>query len=194
MKKLVSLFALMAILATSNLEAAKNKYAVGVRAMPAVTVVPYEKIGFTDEKLITGAFTIGVDGLFKVSRKLYMDLSISSTSYTFNSKVSNEYSLSSTNISLMGITFFDKPDEFTPYLGYGFTLMFLSSKEPELPSSEFMENTFEEFAYAGGLKFGFIIPIASDFIADIGLQVDGSTQKYIGLIPKAVIGVSYWLD
>lgn len=200
MKKLISLFALMAILATSNLEAAKNKYAVGVRALPSVAVIPLDKAssnidGFSsfDPKLVTGSFTIGVDGMFKVTRKIYMDLYISTSSYTFNNEYEKQYSLSSTNISLMGITFFDKPDEFTPYLGYGVSLLFLSSKEPALESS-FMEKTFTDFAIGGSVKFGFIIPIANDFVGDLGLQVDGVSQEHIFITPKILIGVSYWLD
>ncbi len=195
MKKLLILI-VITLIATINLNAAKNKYAFGGSIDKSLAVISIERFGESNSPdLIEGTFSFFGNGVFKVNRNTYANFAIGFTSYSYNTADYPGYSSSSTDIKLLGLTYFDKPDDFTPYIGYGGIISFVSSTYPEdLLNENFIYPQLSEILFAFDGKFGFNIPLNENLTVDVGLELKFYLNEYISLVPSLNAGVVYWLD
>lgn len=194
MKKLLILIALT-FFVTINLQAAKSKYGFGGSIDKSLAVIALEGYGDTNKDFIESTFSFFANGVFKVNRNTYANFAIGYTSYGYNTVDYPGYSSSSTDIKLLGLTYFDKPDGFTPYVGYGGILSFVSnSYPPDLDTEHFNYAALNEILLALDGKFGFNIPVSDNLNLDVGLEVKFYMSDIINFVPSLNAGVVYWLD
>lgn len=194
-KKLI-LAAIALILVTTSLQAAKNKYGFGGSIDKSLAVIGLEGYGRTSGDLIESTFSFFGNGVFKVNRKSYINFGIGYTSFSYNTNDYPGFSSNSFDLKLLGVTYFDKPDDFTPYIGYGGFISFITNDNPLIDNEDeyFVQPGLEEFLIALDGKFGFNIPLKENLNADVGIELKFYLSEYINFVPSLNAGVVYWLD
>lgn len=192
MRKLLILIAIT-FLVTINLHAAKNKYAFGGSIDKSLAVIALDSYGNNNTDFIISTFSFFGNGIFKVNRNSYANFGIGFTTYGYNTDDYSGYASSSTDIKLLGLTYFDKPDDFTPYVGYGVLLSFVSNSYPTDLSNEYFTQLNEILIGFDG-KFGFNVPLSDNLTADVGLEIKFYMSEVINFVPSINAGVVYWLD
>lgn len=169
---------------------------------PAILDREGEDFYYKDD-LATGTFGISVDLLYRARRRNYYNFAIEHNFISFKDETLSNLSgedlaVSYTSVIIGGISFIDKPDEFTPYFGYGVDIMFFTSNQdkvfryekynPELQEVEF----FGDVNVALMLKAGLTYPLNDDISILAEFDVRASSSEYLGLISKLNIGTTYW--
>jgi hypothetical protein len=181
------------------------------RLSKSVHVLPYkpaildregEDFYYRDD-LANGTFGISVDLLYRARRRNYYNFAIEHNFVSFKDEaLSNlsgeELAVSYTSVLIGGTSFINKPDEFTPYFGYGVDIMFFTSNQsnvfryekyyPEPQEVEF----FGDVNVALMLKAGLTYPLNKDISLLAEFDVRVSSSEYLGVISKFNIGSTYW--
>ena len=181
------------------------------RLSKSVHVLPYKPAIIDRENndfyyrddLATGTFGISVDLLYRARRRNYYNFAIEHNFVSFKDEaLSNftgeELSVSYTSVLIGGISFIDKPDEFTPYFGYGVDIMFFTTNQNKVFQYKQYYSEPQELDFFGDinvalmLKAGLTYPLNDDIsiLAELDMRV--SSSEYLGLISKLNVGTTYW--
>lgn len=162
----------------------------------SLAVIGLDTYGNSSNDLIESTFSIFADGVFKVNRRTYVNFAVGYTSYSYNTEDFPGYSSSSMDLKLLGLTYFDKPDDFTPYIGYGGIISLITNDSPAIDDEDeyFVRAGLDELLIALDGKFGFNIPLNENLSADIGIEIKFYMSEYINFVPSLNAGVVYWLD
>lgn len=187
--------------------------ALGLRLNKSLTVASSE-INYTVEgnsnivkkaELISNVFGIGGEFIYKVSSKSYLNISLVYSTYTINENIKFEnnqkLTASSFDFTVNGNYYFSGPKNFTPYAGGGGGFIFINSNENDLVRlQEGNNSTLYQSDYLSDLnlffnaKIGIHIPITEKLFVFPEFDFIIITADNLGVIPKLVIGASYWLE
>lgn len=156
-------------------------------------------------ELISSAFGIGGDFIYKVSSKSYLNISLVYSTYSINDNIKFEnnekLTASSIDFTVNGNYYFTDPKNFTPYAGGGGGFIFINSNESDLVRfQEGNNNILYQSDYLSELnlffnaKIGLHIPITEKLFVFPEFDFMIVTADNLGVIPKLVIGASYWME
>lgn len=200
-------------LSAQNPENKEYLSAFGLRLNKSLTVAS-RQVNYTEEgiynnvkkaELITNVFGVGGEFIYKVSSKSYLNISLVYSSYAINDNIKFEnnekLTASSFDFTINGNYYFSGPRNFTPYAGGGGGFIFMNSNESDLvrvddgnSSVLYQSDYLSELNLFFNAKIGLHIPITEKLFVFPEFDFMIVTADNLGVIPKLVIGASYWMD
>lgn len=209
MKYRIVVFLIIILNSYSFSKGEQSEIGLSFKLNKSLAILPLEEFthnSSSDEtfKLIDGTFGFTADLFFKSKRRSYYNLSLEydflSINDEFESLNNKDLSANYFKIQFNGISYMNPPDEFTPYFGYGFGLLFFNSNQDEVQyyngsESEIIKgDLIAEFNLCLTFKTGLILPINEKVSVSGDIDIDFYFSQHLGLTPKLSIGGIYWLD
>ncbi len=199
---------LFIILLYSSSKAEQTDLGLSLKLNKSLGLIPFGSVELNKDdnkelSLLNGTFGIAADLLYKSKRRIYFNLSLEYNSLVRNDDFldlnGKELNGNFVKIGFNGIGYMEPPDEFTPYLGYGFGFLFINTNQDELityDSDEYEPITgdlFSPFTISIDIKAGLLIPINENFSVTADIDFGIYFAKHLGLIPKLQVGSIYWI-
>lgn len=210
-KTLIFISFLLISVTTITAKDVSRDISASFRLSKSIHVLPYKPVILDRENedfyykddLVTSIFGLSFDLLYRARRRNYYNLAVEHNFLSFKDEaLSNlsgeELSVSYTSVLIGGISFINKPDEFTPYFGYGIDIMFFSSNQKNVFQHRDYYSEPQKVEFFGDinvalmLKAGLTYPLNKDVSLLAEFDVRVSSSEYIGVIPKFNIGSTYW--
>lgn len=174
----------------------------------SIGIIPIQGIQLSEQNeetvnLLTGTFGFGAELLYRSKRRMYFNLLVEYNSLLVNDNFhdlnGNTLNGSFFKIGFSGIGYFNPPDEFTPYIGYGIGFIFINTNQDELYTydsgsyDDVKGDLFSAFSVSFDLKGGLLFPISKQFSITTDIDFSVYFATHLGLVPKVRLGGIYWL-